>query len=90
MKYYPNYDDTTKEPGKDEKLADAKVEASYEGYDEYNDPDFGSDSYMKGKAYPEIVSIRLNWKIMKSGYRYMFRLWKESQQEAELRTKTSS
>lgn len=57
LKYYPDYDDTTKEPGKDEKLADAKVEASYEGYDEYNDPDFGSDSYMKGKAYPEIVSI---------------------------------
>lgn len=57
LKYYPNYDDTTKEPGKDEKLADAKVEASYEGYDKYNDPDFGSDSYMKGKAYPEIVSI---------------------------------
>ena len=57
LKYYPDYDDTTKEPGKDEKLADAKVEASYEGYDEYNDPDFGSDSYMKGKSYPEIVSI---------------------------------
>ena len=57
LKYYPDYDDTTKEPGKDEKLADATVEASYEGYDEYNDPDFGSDSYMKGKAYPEIVSI---------------------------------
>lgn len=55
--WYPDYDDTTKEPGKDEKLADATVEASYEGYDEYNDPDFGSDSYMKGKAYPEIVSI---------------------------------
>lgn len=55
LKYYPDYDDTTKEPGKDEKLADATVEASYEGYDEYNDPDFGSDSYMKGKAYPEIV-----------------------------------
>lgn len=57
LKYYPDYDDTTKEPGKDEKLADATVEASYEGYDEYNDPDFGSDSYMKGKSYPEIVSI---------------------------------
>lgn len=57
LKYYPDYDDTTKEPGKDEKLAVSTVEASYEGYDEYNDPDFGSDSYMKGKAYPEIVSI---------------------------------
>lgn len=57
LKYYPDYDDTTKEPGKDEKLADATVEASYEEYDEYNDPDFGSDSYMIGKAYPEIVSI---------------------------------
>ena len=57
LKFYPDYDDTTKEPGKDEKLADATVEASYEGYDEYNDPDFGSDSYMKGKSYPEIVSI---------------------------------
>ena len=57
LKYYPDYDDTTKEPGKDEKLADATVEASYEGYDKYNDPDFGSDSYMKGKYYPEIVSI---------------------------------
>ncbi len=57
LKYYPDYDDATKEPGKDEKLADATVETSYEGYDEYNDPDFGSDSHMKGKAYPEIVSI---------------------------------
>lgn len=57
LKYYPDYDDTTKEPGKDEKLADATVEASYEGYDEYNHPNWGSDSYMKGKSYPEIVSI---------------------------------
>ena len=57
LKYYPDYDDTTKEPGKDEKLADAIVEASYEGYDEYNHPNWGSDSYMKGKSYPEIVSI---------------------------------
>lgn len=57
LKYYPNYDDTTKEPSKDETLADATVESTYEGYDEYNDPDFGSDSHMKGKAYPETLSI---------------------------------
>ena len=57
IKYYPDYDDTDALPGKDEKLADVNVEYSYIGYDEYNDPDFGSDSYIKGKSYPEVVSI---------------------------------
>ena len=57
IKYYPDYDDTDALPGKDEKLADVNVEYSYIGYDEYNDPNWGSDSYIKGKSYPEVVSI---------------------------------
>lgn len=57
LKYYPDFDDTDTVPGADEELADVIVEYSYQGYDQYNDPDFGTDSYMKGKSYPEQVLI---------------------------------
>lgn len=57
LKYYPNYENTDALPGADEELADVTVEYAYQGYDQYNDPDFGTDSYMKGKAYPEQVSF---------------------------------
>lgn len=57
LKYYPDFDDSDTVPGTDEELADVIVEYSYQGYDQYNDPDFGTDSYMKGKSYPEQVLI---------------------------------
>lgn len=55
--YYPDYEDTDKLPEADEKLAEAIVEYRYEGYDKYNDPEFGSDAYMKGTKYPEQVAV---------------------------------
>ena len=60
LKYYPDFDDTDTVPGADEELADVIVEYSYQGYDQYNDPDFGTDSYMKGKSYPEQVLIPID------------------------------
>lgn len=57
LKYYPNFKKTDAVPGEEEELSDAIVEYRYQGYDQYNDPDVGSDSYMKGTAYPEQVLI---------------------------------
>lgn len=57
LQYYPNYSDTTKLPGANEKLADATVVSTYKTYDEYNDSEFGLDSVMRGIYYPEKVSI---------------------------------
>ena len=57
LKYYPDFEETDALPGADEELTDAIVEYFYQGYDQYSDPDFGTDSYMKGKLYPEQVLI---------------------------------
>lgn len=57
LSYYPDYDKTDELPGEDEKLEAATVESEYDGYDEYNDPDFGSDQHMQGKKYPKQLSI---------------------------------
>ncbi|MDD2980897.1 MAG: NEAT domain-containing protein [Hespellia sp.] len=54
---YLTYEDTDTVPTDSENTYDASIESSYQGYDEYNDPDFGTDQYMKGKSYPEQATI---------------------------------
>lgn len=57
LSYYPDYDNTDELPDEDERLEAAAIESEYDGYDEYNDPDFGSDKHMQGKKYPKQLSI---------------------------------
>ncbi len=57
LKYYPDHTDTDSLPGANEKLVSADVVSTYSGYDEFNDPDFGTDDIMRGTSYPREISI---------------------------------
>ncbi len=54
---YLAYEDTDTVPTDAEQAYDAAVGAYYQVYDGHNDPDFGTDAYMKGKQYPEQITI---------------------------------
>lgn len=57
LQYYPDYTDTDRLPGASERIADVDVESTYSQYDEFNDPDFGTDGVMRGKYYPQQISM---------------------------------
>lgn len=56
---YLTYEDDAV-PGSDEEVYAPEIEFYYEGYDGYNDPEFGTDAYMtslEDSRYPEVVTI---------------------------------
>ena len=57
LNYYPDYKDTVNVPGEEEYLVRSDVEKEYDIFDVYNDPESGTDEYMKGRKYPEVLSV---------------------------------
>ena len=60
--YFPSWNDSENVP-KSATAESVKVTEYYEGvYDEYNDPDTGLDSNVKGKLYPHYALMPIEWK----------------------------
>lgn len=60
--YFPSWNDSENVP-KSATAENVKVTEYYEGvYDEYNDPDTGLDSNVKGKLYPHYALMPIEWK----------------------------
>lgn len=60
--YFPLWNDSENVP-KSATAESVKVTEYYEGvYDEYNDPDTGLDSNVKGKLYPHYALMPIEWK----------------------------